>query len=136
MSFMSVSWILFKSPGMWDKFELDCILARGDQLFKFIGKFRYLGVEDLPQEFLLENYSMNAEFLEDKTGETTVGAYLLSIAEIVNSAQQTENGALLIVNNYILGLIWENYSIYLFDSHSKDQYCNISSSGAAVLLKF
>ena len=43
MSFMSVSWILFKSPGMWDKFELDCILARGDQLFKFIGKFRYLG---------------------------------------------------------------------------------------------
>ena len=79
---------------------------------------------------------MNAEFLEDKTGETTVGAYLLSIAEIVNSAQQTENGALLIVNNYILGLIWENYSIYLFDSHTKDQYCNISSSGAAVLLKF
>ena len=55
MSFMSVSWILFKSPGMWDKFELDCILDRGDQLFKFIGKFRYIGVEDLPQEFLLEN---------------------------------------------------------------------------------
>ena len=46
MSFMSVNWILFKSPGMWDKFELDFILARGDQLFKFIGKFRYLGVED------------------------------------------------------------------------------------------
>ena len=79
MSFMSVSWILFKSPGMWDKFELDCILARGDQLFKFIGKFRYLGVEDLPQEFLLENYSMNVEFVENKTGEITAGAYLLSI---------------------------------------------------------
>ena len=79
MSFMSVSWILFKSPGMWDKFELDCILARGDQLFKFIGKFRYLGVKDLPQEFLLENYSMNVEFVENKTGEITAGAYLLSI---------------------------------------------------------
>ena len=64
---------------MWDKFELDCILARGDQLFKFIGKFRYLGVEDLPQEFLLENYSMNVEFVENKTGEITAGAYLLSI---------------------------------------------------------
>ena len=33
MSFMSVSWILFKSPGMWDKFELDCTLAKGDQLY-------------------------------------------------------------------------------------------------------
>ena len=80
MHFMSVSWILFKSPGIWDKFELDCILARGDQLFKSIGKFRYLGVEDLPQEFLLENYFMNVEFVENKTGEITAGTYLLSIA--------------------------------------------------------
>ena len=133
---MSVSWILFKPTGMWDKFELDGILARRDQLFKFIGKFRYLGVEDLPQEFLLENYSMNVEFLENKAGEITAGAYLLSIVEIVNSAQQIGTGALLIVNNYILGLIWENDSIYLFDSHSKDQYGNISSSDTAFLLKF
>ena len=136
MSFMSVSWKLFKSPGMWDNFGLDCILARGDQLFKFIGKFRYLGVEDLPQEFLLENYSMNVELLENKTGEIITEAYLLSIAEIVNSAQEIGTGALLIVNNYILGLIWGNDSIYLFDSHSKDQYSNVSSSGTAVLLKF
>ena len=136
MSFMSVSWILFKSPGMRDKFELDCILARGDQLFKFIGKFRYFGVEDLPQEFQLENYSMNVEFLENKTGEITARAYFLSITEIANSAQQIGTGALLIVNNCILGLIWGNDSIYLFDSHSKDQYGNIPSSGTTVLLKF
>ena len=96
MSFMSVSWILFKSPGIWDKFELDSILTY--QLFKSIGKFRYLGVEDLPQEFLLENYSMNVEFLENKTGEITAGAYLLSIAEIVNTAQEIGAGVLLIVN--------------------------------------
>ena len=105
-------------------------------MFKFIGKFRYLGVEDLSQEFLLENYSMNVEFLENKTGEITIGAYLLSIAEIVNNAQETGTGALLIFNNYILGLTWRNDSIYLFDSPSKDQYGNISSSGTAVFLKF
>ena len=104
---------------MQHKFELDCIFARGNQLFKFIGKFRYLGVEDLPQEFLLENYSMSVEFLENKTEQIAAGAYLLSIAEIVNSAQQIRTGSLLIVNNYILGLIWGNDSIYLFDSHSK-----------------
>ena len=38
------------------------------------------------------------------TGEITFGAYL-SIVEIVNSVQQIGAGALLIVNNYILGLI-------------------------------
>ena len=41
-------------------------------------------MEDLLQEFLKENCSINVEFLEIKTGEITVWAYLLSIAEIKN----------------------------------------------------
>ena len=107
-----------------------------DQLFKFIGKFRYLGVEDLPQELIIENFLINIKLLENKTGEITAGAYLLSITEIVNSAQQFGTGILLIVNNYILGLIWGTDSIYMFDSHSKDEYRNLSSSSTAVFLKF
>ena len=42
MSLMSVSWTLFRSPGMWDKSDLYSILGKGDQLFKFIERFRYL----------------------------------------------------------------------------------------------
>ena len=77
------------------------------------------------------------ELLENKTGEITAGAYLLSIAEILYSIQQAGTGALLIVNNYVLSLIWRNNStIYLFDSHSKDENENLSSSATAVLLKF
>ena len=109
------------------------MLGKGDQLFKFIGKFRYLGIEDLPQEFLIENSLINVQFLKNKTGEITDGAYLLPISEIVNSVQHIGTGALLVVNNYILGLIWGNDSIY---SHSKDENDNLSSSGTAVLLKF
>ena len=65
MSLISVSWTLFKSPGLWDKFDLDSILVKalpniipfkGDQLFKIISKFKYLGMEDLPQEFSVKNY--------------------------------------------------------------------------------
>ena len=41
-------------------------------------------MEDLLQEFVKENCSINVEFLENKTGEITVWAYLLSIAEIKN----------------------------------------------------
>ena len=70
-------------------------------MFKFIGKLRYLRVEDLAQEFLVENSSANVKLLQNKIGEVTAGAYLISISEIVNSVQQIGAGALFIVKNYI-----------------------------------
>ena len=69
MYLMSVTWKLFRSSGLWDNFKLDSILAKGDQLFIFITKFRYLGLEDFPQELLVETSSINAELLESRTGE-------------------------------------------------------------------
>ena len=59
MSLMSVTWTMFKSPGIWDKFDLDCILSEGNQLFKFIGKFRYFWREGLPKELFVENSSIS-----------------------------------------------------------------------------
>ena len=59
MFLMSVSWTLFKSPGLLDKFDTDSILGKGDQ-FKFVGKFRYLRMKDLLQEFSIENCSINS----------------------------------------------------------------------------
>ena len=76
--FVSVSWTLLRSPGPWNKFDLDCILGKGDQLFKFICQFRYLGIEAYQ-------------------GSSTV--------QIVNSVQQVGTGAILIVKNYLLDLI-------------------------------
>ena len=58
---------------------------------------------------------------------------MLFLTEIVNSIQQIGTCALLIVNNYILDLIWLTDSIYLFDSNSKDENDNLSSSGTIVL---
>ena len=54
MSLMSVCWTLFKSVSIWDSFDLDRILQKGDLLFKSVNNYRYLGMEDLPQEFLLK----------------------------------------------------------------------------------
>ena len=68
--------------------------------------------------------------------ETAAEAYLLSISEIVNNVQRIGTGALLIVTNYVLGLIWGNDSIYVFDLHSKDEIDNESSCVRAVCLKF
>ena len=84
-----------------------------------------------------EKYSINLGLLENKTWENTAGAYLLSNSEIKNSFQQIGAGALLTVNNYLLGLIWGNDStISLFDSHGEGENDNLSSFGTAVLLKF
>ena len=72
-----------------------------DQLLKFIGKFKYLGMEDLPQKLLVEISSINMEFIESKTGESTAGTYFISVSEIVNGVLQIGAGALLIFSNYI-----------------------------------
>ena len=45
----------------------------------------------------------------------------MSITEIASDCQQVGIGALLIVNNYILGLLWGNQRFLLFDSRRKDE---------------
>ena len=94
MSLMSVFWTLFKSVSIWDSFDLDCILQKWDFLFKSLNKYRYLGLEELPQEFFIENLSINIEFLNFTTGEITAGAYPVSITEIVSDYQQIGTGVL------------------------------------------
>ena len=69
-------------------------------------------------------------------GEIRAGGHLLSTAEIVNRARKIGTGALLIVNNYISGLIWGIDSVYLFDSESKHDYDNLSNSCTSILLNF
>ena len=64
---------MFRLIGRCDRFYLDCILVRGDQLFESIGRFKYLAIEDLPQKLLNENSSINVEFPQIKTGEITAG---------------------------------------------------------------
>ena len=70
-------------------------------------------MENLPQEFLMENSSINEQFLELKTGEITARANLITISEILSGIQHIGASALLIVNNFILDLMWGNDSIYL-----------------------
>ena len=72
MSLMSVCWTLFKSVSKWVFFDLDCILQKGDLLFKSLNNYRHLGMEDLPQDFFIENVSINIEFLNIRTGEITL----------------------------------------------------------------
>ena len=82
---LSIIWTLFKLPHFWDLIDLDSILQKGDELFKSINEFKYLGVEDLPNGFLIENCLIDVIVLEDRSGEITAGAYLVSITGIISS---------------------------------------------------
>ena len=104
---------------LWDKLDLNCIFCKEGQLFKFIGKFRYLGLQKLPEDFLIENATRNVIFFfENKTREIAAEAYLISISEIVsrNCVQQVWTGALLIGNSYILELILEK-GLFVYSFH-------------------
>ena len=78
----------------------------------------------------------NCKIFQNRTGEITAGAYFVSIIEIVSDCQQKGTGALLIINNYLLGLLWGNQCCFLFESYSKDEIGIISATGTAVLLNF
>ena len=52
MSLVSVIWTFSKTAGLWIKFGVDCVLGKRDQLFTFTVKFKCLGIEYLPQDFL------------------------------------------------------------------------------------
>ena len=104
---------------LWDKLDLNCIFCKEAQLFKFIGKFRYLGLQKLPEDFLIENATRNVIFFfGNKTREIAAEAYLISISEIVsrNCVQQVWTGALLIGNSYILDLILEK-GLFVYSFH-------------------
>ena len=62
-----------------------------------------------------------------------MGIFAFYCKEIVNSVHQIGTSAVLIVDNYILGLIWGIDS--MFHSHSKDENGNLANSGTAALLQ-
>ena len=132
MSLASVCWTSFKSTSICDSFDLDYILQKGDLLIQSLSDYRYLGKDDSPQKFFYKYFSINAEFLNNTTGEITAEIYLV----ILSDGQEIGTGASLIINNYIFGLLSGKLCLFLFDSHRKDEIERTSALGTAVFLKF
>ena len=56
-------------------------------------------MEELPQQFIIKNSSINLEFLINRTGGITARAYPVSVTKIVSNCQYIGIGVLLIINN-------------------------------------
>ena len=134
---MSVCWNCFIPVTTWDVTDLDMILENGDRLFKSLNQYRLFAVDDLQRTVNIYGHSVDMFVLDNKTGEITLNAYLISVREIIASCLNIGSGALpMISSGYIFGIIWGKDCVYLFDSHSKDYEGNISQNGSAILMKF
>ena len=99
--------------------------------------FRYLSIDDLPHHlFLWTQHILQVQYLENMTGEICLNAYITSISQIISNCQCLGNGALLIINNYTLSILWGRQCFFIFDSHSRDEEGKHAPNGTAVLLKF
>ena len=136
MALIAVYWTLLKRISLWKTAYLDCILQKGDDLFKKLNLRRILSVDDLPQNCKIEDVSLNLDYLESKTGEIVFNAYLISISEIVSSCSSKGNGALLFISGYTLAILWGRDCFFIFDSHGRDSSGRKVVNGTAVLLKF
>ena len=76
---MSICWSIVKTIARWDSDDLDRILQNGDCLFKSLSIFRSLGIEDLKVEVNICGHVVRIELLENRTGEITLNAYLISL---------------------------------------------------------
>ena len=83
------------------------ILENGDRLFKSLNQYRLLGVDDLPRTVNIYGYSVDIFLLDNKIGEITLNAYIISLREIIESCLNIGSGALLMISGYIFGIIWE-----------------------------
>ena len=100
-------------------------------MFKSLNNYKCIEMEDLPQEFLVEDSSVIVDFFDVRTGEITAGAYFVSIAEIVSDCQQTGTGPLWISKNYILGSLRET-SAFFYLTLIKDKIGRMPAIGTAV----
>ena len=52
-------------------------------MFRSINRFQFLGIEDLPNELVIEDHAICVEVLQLETGDIKMNKYLLSISKIV-----------------------------------------------------
>lgn len=65
-SLFSLAFLLVKTPGSWDVFDLDYILEQGDKIDKELNKNSYLMFSELPHEIFSLDITFDFEFLGNK----------------------------------------------------------------------
>ena len=133
-SLFALLWSKVKQVYTWNRTDLDKILVEGDLLYKSLNTLDLLSVDDLPRTVQVSGNEIAVEFLHLETNIASLremDPFLRSIVPV-----NTEVSFLLFMGSNTTALVTYGSSVYLFDSHSRDERGLTVADGTSVLLKF
>ena len=126
---------MVKTPGYWDRKDLDFILENGNRIYKGLNTNRYLMVPELPRQILLfESQIVQVEFKTNKFGFLNSQSVPGSLLD--RNVPSDANGLLLLLKGLCVSIVWTKKHYFLFDSHSKNEKGECIPEGYSILLKF
>ena len=132
---ISVLWSKIRHVSLWRTSDLDYVLNNGDTLCKSLGIDRYLDIDDIPQQLHLEGFPVIIRKVCVYQNETfrTVPHFLSQLQLLISSEC---NGAIFIITDSAIAIIFHAGFYYICDSHSRDSNGRLAPDGLSILMKF
>ena len=124
-----------KSIDIWKTFDLDYILEQGDSIFKQVGVYHPLAVDELPHDISIEGTHVSAKMLAHESNLFVEKKNLFENYRRYDSTGKG-NGAIFTCAGFSVAVLWSQHYVYVFDSHSRNSSGFHDSNGKAILLKF
>ena len=137
----SINFSYLKAVCRWEKRDLDLILYYGDKLYKSLHTSLYLEAADLPQNFaVFGNVSAQVHLVHNNFG-ILYSSNQDSRDNLVNcftSHIEMSQGCILFITGLCIAVIPSSSieSIFVFDSHSRNNAGVHDPNGFAILMKF
>ena len=143
IALLSISFSYLKTVCRWEKRDLDMNLYFGDKLYKTLHTSLFLGAEDLPQNFVVfDNVLAQVNLVHNNFGMLYSANYE-SRNNLVNcfisSHIEMSQGSILFISGGLCIAIIPTRSfesIFVFDSHSRNNAGTHDPNGFAILMKF
>ncbi|XP_057310977.1 uncharacterized protein LOC130648873 isoform X2 [Hydractinia symbiolongicarpus] len=128
----------FKHVSRWTKNDINCVLEKGDNLYKLQNTTQFLTCTELPRTVSLEGVNMDVNFAHNCFG-FFVTSSATSINELISNLRSNLNNKtriIFIINGVAVSILKCNRHYYIIDSHSRDANGRPCPDGTAVVLKF
>ena len=133
-AFIDICFSVVKRVSIWKSFDLDYVLDQGDKLMKLLEAREILCIDQLPLSVDIEGLNVRSQKLMLHRG--LFNSRDLFFHHKCLPSDEIGNGAIFTCAGSNIALIWNTNSVFVFDSHSRDNKgCHISD-GKPVCLEF
>ena len=125
-----------KTPGCINTDDLDVIVREGDKLYKSLNTDTHLEFSDLPNSITTFGFKANISYLSNSIGLLNPGQNESFLLQNKHCNFQPGDGMLFIVKGYCICLIIRKNTVFLFDSHSRNERGKPCPDGFSMIAKF